>query len=157
MFIRKGTINDIPKIRDFLLDSWINHSNNESQFINPKTFENTNLKNYLKNCFNHSYKSYLFIAEDKEEIIGLIKLNVEMIESFYYQNRILYIDDIYVSKNYRKQGVAKKLIESAEKIAKKRSLKWLKAKIYQFNEAAQNTFTSSGFKPLYSEYFKILK
>lgn len=157
MIIRKGTIQDIPKIREFLLDSWLMHAKKESKFVNPKTFENTNLKNYLKNCFNHSYKSYIFVSEDKGDIVGLIKLNIEIIESFFYQNRALYIDDIYVSQNYRKQGIAKKLIETAEKIAKKRKIKWLKARIYQFNEAAQNTFTSSGFKPLYSEYFKILE
>lgn len=156
MNIRTGKITDIPQIKEYLLDSWLTHVKQEPKFINPKTFYNTNLKNYLKNCFNHSYKSYLFVAEDNNEIIGLIKLNVELIESFFYQNRILYIDDIYVSKNFRKQGVAKKLIETAEKIAKKRNLKWIKAKVYQFNKAAQNTFTSSGFKPLYSEYFKIL-
>ncbi|MFA6007664.1 MAG: GNAT family N-acetyltransferase [Candidatus Shapirobacteria bacterium] len=157
MIIRKGTIKDIPKIRVFLLDSWLMHANKEPKFVNPKTFENTNLKNYLKNCFNHSYKSYLFVAEDKEEIIGLIKLNIENIESFYYQKKALYIDDIYVSQDYRKQGISKKLIEATEKIAKKRNIKWLKARIYQFNQPAQNTFDSSGFKPLYSEYFKILE
>lgn len=157
MLIRKGTIQDIPKVREFLLDSWLMHAKKESKFVNPKTFENTNLKNYLKNCFNHSYKSYLFIAEDNKEIAGLIKLNIEMIESFFYQNRVLYIDDIYVSKKFRQQGVAKKLIEAAEKIAKRRNIKWLKARIYQFNQPAQNTFNSNEFKPLYSEYFKILE
>jgi diamine N-acetyltransferase len=157
MNIRPGTISDVPQIKSFLLDSWLMHAKKEPKFINPKTFENTNLKNYLKNCFNHSYKSYLFVAEDKEKIIGLIKLNIEMIESFFYQNRILYIDDIYVSQNYRKQGIAKKLIEIAVKIAKKRKLKWLKAKIYQFNQPAQRTFESNGFISLYSEDFKILE
>lgn len=157
MIIRSGKISDIPQIKKFLLDSWFMHAKKELEFIDPKTFEKTDLKNYLKNCFDNSQKSYLIIAEIDHEIIGLIKLNIEKIESFFYEKKILYIDDIYVSKNYRQQGIAKLLLEKAEDIAKENKIKWLKARIYQFNNPAQDTFETSGFKPLYSEYFKILE
>ena len=95
--------------------------------------------------------------EENGEMTGFLKVDVVKIQSFFVENQVLYLDDAYVKEKYRGRGIAKTLQAEAEKIARQRNIKWLKARIYEFNGPAQTMAKSVGLRPLYSEYFKILE
>lgn len=156
MNIRYGTQEDANKYGKYLKEMWLMHVDNEPEFVNRKVVEQSDLKDYFENCFNGSGKSYLFIAEENGGFAGLCKVNIEEIQKFFNQTTILYLDDIYVREEFRKKGVAKLLIAQTEILAKQKGIKWLKCRVYSFNSPAQNLFKLSGFKALYSEYFKVL-
>lgn len=159
MKIRQGLRKDIPEVAGYLKEMWLMHGKEEPRFVSEKKMGSYNvarIERYLKDCFNGSKRSYLLVAEENGEMVGFLKVNITKIQSFFVQNSVLYLDDTYVKEKYRGNGIAKALEAEAEKIAKKRKIKWLKARIYEFNKPAQNMAKSIGLRPLYSEYFKIL-
>jgi len=103
-----------------------------------------------------SVDSFVLIIEENGKFIGFGKADIQKIEPWYKEQKVLYIDDIYIEKEFRKKGCAKTLLQEFEKMAKTRDIKWIKARVYSFNEPAKKLNASFGFYPLYSEYFKII-
>ncbi len=132
------------------------HVDKASGYINPAAFENFSLDEYFKDCFNESGKAYLLIAEEDGKIAGFAKVNLQDIQSFFVQKKVLYIDDIYTMESFRNRGVGSSLLKEAEKLAIEKNVKWLKARIYSFNKPSQGMFESAGYENLYSEYFRRL-
>lgn len=132
---------------------WIWHDD-KTNMLDRSILKKTDMKDYFKDCFNGSDKSYLLVAEESGEIVGFLKINIEKIQSFFKEKNVLYLDDGFVVKNFRNKGVMKRLMKKAEEIARKRKIKWMKGRIYEFNKTAQKMAKSIGLKPLYSEYFK---
>ena len=157
MKIRYGTKEDAEKISKCLKEMWFMHADQEPDYIDMEVLKKSDLKGYFKNCFDGSNKSYLLIAEKKEKLAGFCKLNIEKIQRFFKQRKVLYVDDVYILKDFRRKRVASTLLQEAERIANKRKIKWLKARVYTFNKPAQKLLNSLRYKSLYSEYFKILK
>jgi diamine N-acetyltransferase len=157
MNFRLGTKEDVAAIGNELIGSWFMHEDHEPDFVNRAVLEKSDLNKYFENCFNDSGLSYFLIAEENKEIAGFVKLNIQEIQKFFNESTVLYVDDIYTRENYRGKGVALSLLKEAEKLAKEKNIKWLKARIYSFNKPAQNTFESAGYKNLYSEYFRIVE
>ncbi len=159
MKIRLGSRGDVQEVAGFLKEMWLIHANNEPEYVSRKkigAYPTRRIIKYLEDCFNGSKKSYLLVAEEEGEIAGVLKADVRKVESFFVETKVLYLDDAYVKDKYRGKGLAKALQEEVEKIAKRRKIKWLKARIYEFNKPAQGVAKSAGMKRLYSEYFKNL-
>ena len=159
MKIRLGTQRDIPDVAGYLKEMWLMHCDKELELLSNDVigkYSRNKISRHLKDCFNGSNKSYLLVAEENDELAGFLKLDVVKIQKFFKQTRVLYLDDAYVKEKYRRNGISKALHAEAEKIARKRKIRWLKARIYEFNKPAQGMAKSVGLRPLYSEYFKIL-
>jgi GNAT superfamily N-acetyltransferase len=160
MRIRLATTKDLPEVVPHLKALWIMHGKNNPQFLNydkMKQYTDARIKKYLNVCFDKSKKSYLLIAEEEGNVAGFLKIDIVEIQKFFIVNKVIYLDDIFVKEEFRGKGVAKLLQQEAEKIAKKKKIKMLKARIYAFNTPAQKMAQSMGLTPLYSEYFKPLK
>jgi GNAT superfamily N-acetyltransferase len=157
MKIRFGTKEDVAVVGPVLKKSWLMHVDNEPGFINREMIENADCSEYFSNCFDDSGKSKLLVAEIDGEVAGFAKIDFLTLQKFFNETRILYVDDIYTMEEYRGKGVARFVLEEVEKFAKEQNINWLKARVYTFNEPAQKTFESAGFKDVYSEYFKIIK
>ncbi|AHB40196.1 N-acetyltransferase GCN5 [candidate division WWE3 bacterium RAAC2_WWE3_1] len=155
MKIRKATKKDIPKIRRGLLESWLSHVDNEPMYYNRDRVEKSDIDTYYTNAMD-SVDSFVLIIEENGKFIGFGKADIQKIEPWYKEQKVLYIDDIYIEKEFRKKGCAKTLLQEFEKMAKTRDIKWIKARVYSFNEPAKKLNASFGFYPLYSEYFKII-
>lgn len=156
MIIRQGTKKDVQKIKKYLIDSWLNHVDEEPEFLNRPIIEKSDLSSYFEDCFNGSKLSYFFIAEENSKIAGFLKVNIQELQPFFNETKVLYLDDGYVFEEYRGKGISKLLNQEAETLAKKLGIKWLKARVYQFNKSAQSALEKQGFKNLYSEWFKVI-
>ncbi len=160
MKIRFGERRDTSEVASYLKEMWLMHCDLEPEFVSKKkigAYSLERIQRYLKDCFNNSNKSFLLVAEENEELVGFLKADIVKIQSFFVENRVLFLDDGYVKKEYRRTGISKLLQAEAERIAKKKRIKWLKGRIYEFNKPAKEYAKSVGMRPLYSEYFKILK
>lgn len=156
MEVRYGSKEDIDRIRDSLKSMWMMHIEKAPGYIDPDAFVSSDLEEYYKHCFDGSDAAYLLVAEESGEIAGFAKADIKEIQSFFFEKRVLYIDDIFTEERFRGKGVASLLLKRAEELARSKGLKWMKARIYAFNDAAQRTFASAGYQNLYSEYFKKL-
>ena len=61
--------------------------------------------------------------------------------------KTVYIEDIYVSQQYRKQGVGISLYQSVERLAQDIGAERIDLCVWSFNEAALRFYEKAGMKP----------
>jgi GNAT superfamily N-acetyltransferase len=153
--IRQGTEEDILLIKPYLLDSWVMHARNEPKLLDEDRMKKSDIEKYYKDALKNK-DSHFLIAEVDGQIVGFIRVDVKTIESFFRDSKILYLDDVYVVKAFRRSGVARALIGEAHKIAKSENIKRLQARVYTFNKPMQNLLISMGYTMPHSTWDKVI-
>lgn len=154
--IRKGTIKDIPKIKECLIDSWINHAKNVPHLLDEERMKKSDIEGYYKKALLNSKNSFILIAEIDGEFAGFQRADIQEIPDFFKNNKILYLDDGYVLPKYRRKGVSTFLIREVEKIAKRNKIKRLQARVYSFNKPIQKLLTELGWSIPHSTWDKVI-
>ena len=91
------------------------------------------------NDFLKNETNFAFIAIYDHNDIGVLKLkNME---------KAIYEIDIFLSKNYRNRGLGSQILKIAKKVALKKGIIKLVAKIKYDNEASKKVFETVGFLP----------
>ena len=83
----------------------------------------------------------VFVAEIEGAVVGYVFCEVIKEGS----GNTLYIDDLCVDENARKQGVGKLLIDKAGEYAKQKSCTCLMLNVWEFNENAISFYEKYGF------------
>ncbi len=89
-----------------------------------------------------SKEDYLFFAEDKEKIIGFIHGEIENNKS----GKKADIEYIHVIKEYRKKGIASKLINAFINVAKSKKCNYLTLKVNKKNTHAIKLYNKFRFE-----------
>ena len=92
--------------------------------------------------------SDIIVAERDGVICGMVCVDyVQKPETPYSKARNFYhVQEIAVDKNYRRQGVAKELLEFMSADAKKRNLNKIELDVWEFNDSAIEFYQAVGFK-----------
>ena len=92
------------------------------------------------------YISYMYKAED-DKYLGFIQLSIrnDYVEGST-SSPVAYIEGIYVDKNSRGLGIAKKLVEAAEDWGKSKNCKQLASDTEIENQLSIDFHTSMGFE-----------
>jgi len=104
----------------------------------------------IKKEFNDILKSkkrFLLFSVDKGQTCGL--LLGSLFKNVYITSG--YIDDIFIKKEYRRKGYAKKLIESFIKITKNKKATKVRLGLRTKNKKALKLYKKLGFKIKYYE------
>ena len=131
MNFRKAELKDAKEL-DNLLTLLIEDEKNYDDKVKP-----IKVKKYYCNYINDPTK-YLYLCEDNKKIVGYI-----------YTISIggaLKIDALFVKEDYRKKGIATKLINEIINYAKTNNIKYITINVLENNIKA---------KELYSKYFKL--
>ena len=92
---------------------------------------------------------HIAIAEVDEEdtilgfCIALLKNKSGMIENM----KTAYVDEIFVRREYRRKGIARKLFEEMEQRAKEYGVERVDLMVWGFNESALELYKSLGMSP----------
>lgn len=100
-----------------------------------------------QSIFNNP-KSVLFKATCGNKICGCLFLWVfesEEAQAWSKTLEIGHISEIFVYEEYRRQGVAKKMIDYVEKYLKDRGVLALDLEVFHFNKGAQAFYFNQGF------------
>ena len=90
---------------------------------------------------------YFLLATLDNEAIGLIWLSFnEKLSKYEYQRKQIWIEGIYVRAEYRRKGIAKKLVNEAINKAKFLNAQSIELMIWDFNETS---------KKFFENYFKV--
>lgn len=154
--IRKAYINDIPFIKECLISSWVEHAKNEPGLLDEERMKQSDVESYYKKALE-SKDSFVLIAEIGDKKVGFLRADIKRIPNFFKHNRILLLDDTYVSPKYRRMGVARKLTLEIENIAKKQGIRRIQSRIYTFNKPMQNLRRSMGYRSPHSTWDKVLE
>lgn len=154
--IREGGIKDLPQIKKCLIDSWVDHARKLPELFDEERMRNSDIDSYYRKAFSNPNVSSIFVAEADGKFAGFIRADIQEIESFFKNNKILYLDDVYVLPKYRKTKVATLLTKEVEKKARELGIKSIQARIYTFNTPAQGLLKSFGYSMPYSTWNKII-
>ena len=87
----------------------------------------------------------LFASNEEGTLMGLIWLAKR--EPFYvFKEKLAWIYNLHVIPEYRRMGVARHLIDEAEKWVKLEGLKIIGLHVVDFNEAARRLYESLGYE-----------
>ena len=91
-------------------------------------------------------ESVIFVAldTDKSTVVGFTQLYPTYSSVRVVKNWIL--NDLYVAKEYRKQGIGEKLIQTAMNFAKENNSKFVQLSTAVDNYTAQSLYEQIGFK-----------
>ncbi|QER66830.1 GNAT family N-acetyltransferase [Paucilactobacillus nenjiangensis] len=154
---------------DFKIKPIRHNQLNELQAISIETFtatfgqQNTadNLQHYLDDAYNlktlsnelRNPDSYFYFLYVDEAIAGYLKLNVNHAQSENMGGEALEVERIYLTSNYQKFGLGKKLIYFAEQQAKQLHKKLIWLGVWEHNNNAQHFYEHLGFVPFSSHSF----
>ena len=156
MTIRPATIEDISFIKQHLIDSWVEHAKHEPDLLDIEAMKKSSVEEYYEAALKSS-DCYVLVAEVDGKIAGTVRADVEEISKFFKNNTILYIDDVCVAPEFRRQGIAEALLAEVEQIAQKRGIHRLQGRVYTFNKPIQQLLRKAGLRAPYATWDKVLK
>jgi GNAT superfamily N-acetyltransferase len=144
MKIRKGSKSDWKDLLKILLDT------SELQAGDGVGVYD---KNWIKDVLTKSEDNFVLIVEEEGKIEGFI------LAHYLKSVKQVILNDMYVSPNYRKKGIAIKLISEMEKIARKKKAKNITGLVQISNKKMQHLFGKLNYKKGEALYFyeKVLK
>jgi len=92
-----------------------------------------------------SEDSFVILAEAVEEI-GFISATIEESPPVFSRGDRLKINEIYVTPEYRRQGVASKLISKIRRLTEYKDVETIELNVNIRNESAQELYQNLGFK-----------
>lgn len=144
MKIRKATNKDL----DILTHFWFEEEKSNKRFHkHMKLRKNARelIYNFLRESFNkHDY--ICLIAEDNMDILGVIQGHIAKGYFLYDTDKFGHLATIFVKEEYRRKGIAKKLIERMMKWFKSKNIETVDLYVYSQNKDALKTWKRLNFR-----------
>ncbi|MEJ1932759.1 GNAT family N-acetyltransferase [Nostoc sp. NIES-2111] len=91
-------------------------------------------------------RSVFLVADNQEQLIAFIVATVEQEIPIYRTKEFAFIHDLWVEPEYRKQGIAKQIVEQTIERLRQIGVEQIRLDTATANEAARKLFTSCGFR-----------
>ncbi len=143
MHIRKIQNNDFQSIAKLVRQVHDLHYNNRPDIYNDiDPFE----KSYFDFLMSDE-NTISIVCEIDEEIVGICITTIRKPSSnpLIKARKIAYIENMCVDKNYRKNGIGKKLFDEAVRLSKKQGAVSVELMVWDFNSDAISFYKKLGF------------
>ena len=111
------------------------------EFRKPPFNEKVSFYDVLKSLNFYFKIGKIFIAKDKENVVGLIVCKTEQ----YWEGPVIIIEDLAVKEEYKEQGIGKNLITKIEDYAKQNKIKRILFKTHK-KSSAVDFYKKLGYK-----------
>ena len=132
-----------------LLDQNFNQvyiDNKFSEFLTPKPNEEIDFRSFIINEINsHDDYFYEIIINENEKAVAYILCFLKDKSDFYKENKVGYIDGIYVDENWRGKGLGKLLMNHAEEFCKSKNVYNISLSVKFKNVKAISLYKELGF------------
>ena len=143
MDIRQANKNDITQMVPLLYEVSKLHIEKRPDVFKIKSHEEikSNLEEMIQDESN-----IILLAEDKQIVVGVIICKVrEINDHTNLKNiKVLWINEICVKQEYRRNGIGRSLIEKAKEIAKENNCLRLELNCWELNEEAMKFYENQG-------------
>ena len=136
--IRRGKIGDLNVLMKFL---------NDTPELGGGLKEETYSQDYVKACLTDKDRDIVLILEDKGVIVGFL------IAELWKNKKYSFLIDLFVKPDYRKMGIARKLIKEHERVCKKLGLKRISGLVLVNNFRMHKFMKKTNFKRGNALYF----
>lgn len=143
MDIRHVNRNDIIQVIPLLYEIDKLHIEKRPDVFKIKSYEEikSNLEEMIQDESN-----IILIAEEKQIVLGVIICKVREINDHtnLKNTKVLWINEICVKQEYRRNGIGHSLIEKAKEIAKANNCSRLELNCWELNEDAMKFYENQG-------------
>lgn len=146
--VRHATNEDIPAILNLLVQvDMVHHNGRPDIFKGPTTKYNTD---QLKQIIATHDTPVFVCVNDSGAVMGhsFCIYKQELNDNVLTDIKTLYIDDICVDENYRRQGVGEALYKHVLQFAKENGFYNITLNVWNCNPGAMKFYESMGLKPL---------
>ena len=148
--ITKNNVQDLQEVSIQTFTETFKDNNSEkslNDYLNT-AYELTKLEKELENPHSEFYFAYF-----NNELAGYLKMNINDAQSEKMGENALEVERIYIKKSFKRRGIGRHLIETAEQLAKKyqKNLMWLG--VWEYNPKAIAFYETLGFKVIGAHSF----
>lgn len=139
---KPGTREEIQKLAGLMMEQM-------EQLSSPPHIEE--LENTIELALKEECASEFFVAEKQGDFIGCAFMNkgVGLDKGGYY----IWLNDLYVKKSQRKQGIARKMLLYVLQWAEEENFKGIELETGMNNEATKRLYNSLGFYDIISKRY----
>ena len=109
--------------------------------------ETFKVKNFFPKTYDKNHNTLICVKKENE-IVGFIYGYLKHEKGKFVKENVGFIDALYVKDEYRKQGIATKLIEEFYKWCDLKEIKFIEIGSYVENKAAYNLYKKFGFETI---------
>lgn len=148
--ITKNNVQDLQEVSIQTFTETFKDNNSEkslNDYLNT-AYELTKLEKELENPHSEFYFAYF-----NNELAGYLKININDAQSEKMGENALEVERICIKKSFKRRGIGRHLIETAEQLAKKyqKNLMWLG--VWEYNPKAIAFYETLGFKVIGAHSF----
>ncbi|MBW2963196.1 GNAT family N-acetyltransferase [Candidatus Woesearchaeota archaeon] len=144
MIIRKAKKEDLKQLGKMVFDLDMGISKIDFWKKDEKILKKNIKSIVLKNFKNP--KKIILVAEEKNRTMGYITGSIKVQNPIFKIKKIGFINDVYIIKKFRKQGLGKKLMKELIKYFKRQKIKVCQLSVLSNNLPALKLYQSLGFK-----------
>lgn len=143
--IKSACIDDLESLNDLMFDLHDEHHVQSPELF--KTAEEIEQEKSIARYIDHP-ECLVYVAKDGDEIIGFVSGHFGELTSVV-SNPVMMgsVDELYVLPDYRKQGVAKTLLDKIESTFIQCGAKQMFVEVWDFNQQALSLYQKQGFGP----------
>ncbi len=146
MTIRKAIETDIPFLNQLLIQVCSVHSSGRPDLFKKGAKKYTDKE--LIDLLNKEDKP-VFVAESNGKVVGYCFCELQKQgNNIFHDNLTLYIDDLCVDQDCRRQGIGEKLYRYAVEFAKSKGCYNITLNVWSLNERAIAFYQKIGLNPL---------
>ncbi len=160
MIIRKANLKDV----EIILSAWKQYIKEHNSVVIQKSPAKKKRRQMIpkpENDFRkyitktiRSQKGLIAIAEKKNKLIGFIFCEIKEYDKLFKLKNYGFINDVFVKKTSRKQGISKDLKDFAMKWFKEKKIKHVALSFNSENSRVHNIYRKWGFQDEYTEMWK---
>ena len=136
--IRRGQPHDAKSIAEFQIAMALE---TENKILEPVVVEPA-----VDQVFNDPAKGFYLVATTQDSVIGSLLITYEW--SDWRNSNMWYIQSVYVTPEYRGQGIFKSLYQEVMQLAQQNSVMFVRLYVEVENERAQKVYESLGMKKM---------
>lgn len=151
IIIRKAVVEDIPSILELWKEMMDFHKERDRIFSRSET-GHEGFAGYVKGLIA-SETSHVVIAETDKEITGYCLAMIEPYPPVLEMKEYGLIQDIAVTKKYRRYGIGQKLLEEARNWFSEKGIRRIEARVATTNTISTGFWAKMGLKPYLETVF----
>jgi len=151
------TDKDLQEIRSCVVELQDYECQFDPRMPSGESIADEYLEDMKRKCEEHD--GQIIVSEIDGNIAGFVSVLANVSSGVLNDGNLICscIDDLIVREQFRRLGVAKKLVEAAESFAKSKNARWLRLSVMARNTSARKLYSSLGFSEFYVDYEKDLK
>ena len=133
--IRRATADDMPAVHSLIRELAVYEKAEDSVFTNPQML--------AEDAFQSDREWFFcYVAVHKQE--GVVGIALSYYAYSTWRGKMVYLDDLVIRENWRRQGIGKLLVERTIAHAKEAGANMIKWQVLDWNEPAIRMYEKMG-------------